>query len=177
MHKLVDFSGQLVVLMGHYANVIVHRVDLNLQIGIALQQHTVVLLRLIELSAHEHQVVVGLTDAKFNFLYLASQINILAALHVNSLLNVRIFFFIALFQTFEVGEFTNEAIELILKAADLTLTIVQLLFQGLNVVTFGFDFAVKFLHAVKRLRDFELQVTQLGIQLLSRPISLLISHY
>jgi hypothetical protein len=142
MHKLVDFSSQLIVLMGNYANVVVHRVNLNLQIGITLQKHTVVILRLFELSAHIHQVVIGLTDAKFNFLYLTSQLNILATLHIISLLNVLILFFIALFQTFEMGKFTNEAVELILKGADLTLATVQLLFQRMKVVTFCFNFAI-----------------------------------
>ena len=62
LHELVDFASELVVLVADDANVIVHGVDLNLEVSIVLQQGAVGVTGTFQFLAHVQQLVLFLTD-------------------------------------------------------------------------------------------------------------------
>jgi hypothetical protein len=41
LHELVDFAGQFVILVANHSDVVVHRVNFNLKIGVVLQKSAV----------------------------------------------------------------------------------------------------------------------------------------
>jgi hypothetical protein len=65
LDELINFSGQLVILVTDDSNVIVHGVDLHLQIGIVLQKGTVRVAGAFELFSHIQKLVLFLTDLNF----------------------------------------------------------------------------------------------------------------
>ena len=52
LDKLVNFSRQFVVLVADHADVIVHRVDFHLEVGIVLEEGTVRVAGALKLFAH-----------------------------------------------------------------------------------------------------------------------------
>ena len=62
MHELVDLPRQFIVLVADHANVIVHGVDLNLEVGIVFQEGAVRVAGALELFSHVKQLVLLLSD-------------------------------------------------------------------------------------------------------------------
>ena len=62
LHELVDFPRQFIVLVADHANVIVHGVDLYLEIGIVFKEGTIRVAGALELLSHVEQLVLLLSD-------------------------------------------------------------------------------------------------------------------
>ena len=62
LHKLVDFASELVVLVADYADVIVHGVNLDLEIGIVLEECTVRVTSTFQFLSHVQKLILFLTD-------------------------------------------------------------------------------------------------------------------
>ncbi len=62
LHELVDFSGELIVLMADNSDVVVHGVDLDLEIGIVLEKGAVRVTGPLELLAHVQKLVLLLAN-------------------------------------------------------------------------------------------------------------------
>ena len=65
LYKLVDLPRQLVVLMADDADVIVHRVNFNLQVCIVLQEGAVRVSGSLQLLAHVQKLVFLLSNLNF----------------------------------------------------------------------------------------------------------------
>ena len=65
LYKLVDFSRQFVILVADYADVIVHRVNFHLEIGIVLKQSAVRVSCTFQLLAHVEKLVFFLSNFHF----------------------------------------------------------------------------------------------------------------
>jgi hypothetical protein len=57
-------------------------------------------------------VVLSLAHAELNLFYLAGQLDILTAFQVDTLLNVGILFFVALFQSLQMSKLAYKTVEL-----------------------------------------------------------------
>ena len=95
LDKLVDLSGELIVLVTDDSNVTIHGVDLDLEIGIVLDESRVWIACSFKLFAHVHELVFLLPDLGFKLLDGSGKFNILAAFVVDAALQVPIFFFVA----------------------------------------------------------------------------------
>ena len=62
LNELVDFPRQFIVLVADHANVIVHGVDLDLEVGIVFKKSTVRVASAFELFSHVEQLVFFLSD-------------------------------------------------------------------------------------------------------------------
>lgn len=62
LYELVDFSSELVVLVANHSDVVVHRINFNLQISIVFEQGTVRVTSSLEFLAHIQKLVFLLTD-------------------------------------------------------------------------------------------------------------------
>lgn len=62
LHELVDLAGQFVVLVAHDADVVVHAVDLDLQVGVVFHKCTVRVPSALQLLAHVQKLVLFLSD-------------------------------------------------------------------------------------------------------------------
>ena len=62
LHELVDFPRQFIVLVADHANVIVHGVNLDLEIGIVFKEGTVRVASAFELFSHVKQLILLLSD-------------------------------------------------------------------------------------------------------------------
>ena len=62
LHELINFTSQLIVLVGNDADMVVHRVDLDLEVSIVLEERTVRVASALKLFAHVQQLVLLLAD-------------------------------------------------------------------------------------------------------------------
>jgi len=62
LHELVDLTSQLVILVANHSNVVVHRVDFDLKIGVVLQKSIVRVSGTLQLLPHVEQLILFLTD-------------------------------------------------------------------------------------------------------------------
>lgn len=102
LHKLVDFSCELVVLVAHYPDVTVHRVNFDLQSRVVLKQCVVRVPSSLKLLAHVHNLVFPLSDLGLQLLDGTCHLHILAAFIVDPPLEVTVFLFVTLLQTFQM---------------------------------------------------------------------------
>ena len=62
LHELVDFASEFIILVADDADVVIHRVDLNLEVGIVLKQSTIGVAGTFELLAHVEELILLLSD-------------------------------------------------------------------------------------------------------------------
>jgi len=62
LHELVDLAGELVVLVAHHPNVVVHRVDFHLEVSVVLQKGTVRVPGTLQLLPHVKKLILLLSD-------------------------------------------------------------------------------------------------------------------
>ena len=65
LDKLINLSSQLIVLMTDDSDMIVHRIDLHLEIGVVLEECTVRVSGALKLLPHVEQLVFLLPDLHF----------------------------------------------------------------------------------------------------------------
>ena len=123
LHKLVNLLGKLIVLVADDANVIVHGVNLNLQVGVVLQQGLVRVARALQLLPHVHQLVFLLADLDLQLLDGSAELDIGSALLVNSLLQVAVFVLVALLQRLKMVKLTDEVVHLLLKRGNVSVRV------------------------------------------------------
>lgn len=62
LNELVDLTGQFVVLVADDADVVVHRVNLDLEVGVVLEECAVGVTGTLKLFAHVKELVLLLAD-------------------------------------------------------------------------------------------------------------------
>jgi hypothetical protein len=62
LHELVDLAGELVVLVANHSNMVIHRVDLYLEISVVLQKGTVGVPGTFQLLPHVEKLILLLSD-------------------------------------------------------------------------------------------------------------------
>lgn len=130
-------------------NMIVHAVDLHLQVGIALNQTRVRILASLQLTLQVHNLVFLRPDLDLDIFQLRNKIQISIRLLVRSLMQIRVLFFVALLKCFQVVQFVHEAAELGLQVIHLTFAFLHLLFFLLQVVLLLIDLSVQVFGAIQ----------------------------
>ena len=151
LHKLVDLSGKLIILVRHYTDVTIHGVDLHLQVSVVLNESRVRVSRTFELFAHVHELVFLLSDLGLELLNTTRQLHVLAAFIVDAALQVSVFVFVTSLELFQVVQFVHEVVHLDLEHVDLSVRVFELLLFSLQVEGLLIDQAVELLDLVKRL--------------------------
>ena len=80
LHKLVQFFGQLLVLVSDHSDVVVQRIDFDLQVRVVVQQCRVGVPGALQLFPHVHNLVLLGSDLGLEFLDVVCQLNVPAAL-------------------------------------------------------------------------------------------------
>ena len=62
LHKLIDLASKLVVLVANDSDMVVHRVDFDLQVCVVLQERTVRVTSTFQLLSHVKKLVLFLPD-------------------------------------------------------------------------------------------------------------------
>jgi len=86
LHKLVDLFGKLIVLVGDDSDVVVHGVDLDLQVGIILEQRLVRIPGTFKLLSHIHELVLLLANLDLELFDRAGQFDVRGSFLVDTTL-------------------------------------------------------------------------------------------
>jgi len=95
---------------------------------------------------------------------------------VDSALQVVVFVLVALLETLQVIQFIHEVAHLLLERADLAVTLRQLLLLALQVESLLVDETVQLFDLVEGFRNFELEVSNVGAQIVTLVGLRLVSH-
>ena len=99
LHELVKFLGQLFVLDSDYPNVIVQRVDFNLEVRVIVKKCGIAISSSLELFSHVHDLILLGSDLGLEVLDASGEFHVSRALGVNSLLEVSILVSVLFFTT------------------------------------------------------------------------------
>ena len=102
LDKLVNLSGQLIVLVGHHSDVVVHGVNLDLKVCVVLKEGRVGVSGTLKLLAHVHQLVLLLSNLHLKLFDGTTELHVLAALSIDSPLKVSILILVTLLQALQV---------------------------------------------------------------------------
>ena len=83
--------------MSDYPNMIIERVDFNLQIGVVIKEGRIAISGTFELFPHVHDLILLGSDFGRKFFYASGKLNISSTLLVNSLLKISILVSVFLF--------------------------------------------------------------------------------
>lgn len=148
--------------MGDHADVVVQRVDFNLQVTIVIQQRRVAISSSFQLLPHIHDLVLLGSDLGLQFLDVVGQVNVATTLRVDSLLQVHVLVSVLLLQGPEVVQFVLEANDLVFELDDLALAVDELGFFVLQVEGLGVYELVEVVDTGKLLGDVVLKGSGLG---------------
>ena len=76
LHKLIELTGKLFVLDGNDSDVVVKRVNLNLEVRVVVQKSTVAVTGALKFFSHIHYLVLFSADLCFKILDGSSKFNI-----------------------------------------------------------------------------------------------------
>ena len=155
LDKLVNLPGQFIILVAHNPDMVIHGLNLDLQIRIVLQQGRVGVACSLQLLSHVHELVLFLTNFHLQLLDGSTELDILAAFLVDSLLKFTIFFLVALLKALEVVKLIHEVTHLRLQRSYLTISLVESLLFVFKVKGLLVNRSIKLFNLVKCLRDFK----------------------
>lgn len=162
--------------MADDSNVIVHAVDLNLQVRIALNQGGIRVLAPFELPPQVHDLVLFAPNLDLHVFELRDQVQVGIRLLIRPLVQISVFILVPLFQSLQMVKLVNKATQLTLEITHLTVAFLHRLLFLLQVVLFLVDLPVEVLCAIERLRGLKLQGAHLARQLLPLVRSLFVLH-
>ena len=62
LHELVDFASEFIILVADDADVVIHRVDLHLEVGVVLEEGAIGVAGTFKLLAHVEELILLLSD-------------------------------------------------------------------------------------------------------------------
>lgn len=166
LDKLVNLPGQLIILFANDADVVVHAVNLHLQVGIVLQQGGVRVPRTLQLFPHIHQLVLLLADLHLKLFDRSRQFNILTTLRVDASLQILVLLLVTLLQLLQVVQLVDEIVHLCFQIGDLSVSLTQVHLLALQVHRLRVDQPIQLLHLVEHLADLELKTPNVTRQVL-----------
>lgn len=147
-HELVNLSRELVVLVAHNPYVIVHAVDLDLQIRITFNQRRIRVLAALELSLQIHDLVFFGPDLHLKVFKLCDQVLVRSGLLLSMSLQVRILLLIALLERLQVLELIDKRLQLAFQSAHVTFALTDSLLFLLHFILLLIELATHIFIAI-----------------------------
>ena len=164
LHELIELSRELLVLNGDNADVVVQRVDLDLEVRVVVEEGAVAVSGTLELLSHVHDLVLLGTDTGLEVLDGSGEFNVARSLAVDTLLQVTVLIAVLLLEGLQVVELVLEADHLVLQLNDLAFALDKLCLLALEVEGLRVNKLVEIVNARKLLLDIVLQSSRLGRQ-------------
>lgn len=146
LHEGVKFSGKFLVCMRDFGDMLVQRIDLNLQRGGGVHVVAVALLGCLEFLFQVRNMVFFLSNFNLHFSNRLIQLMIFAALSVDPHLEVWVLHFVLVLQTQQVLELVLEADDLVLDWGDLLLHLDDLVVLWLELRGPGLNQPIHFVN-------------------------------
>lgn len=157
LNELIKFFGELLILVSNDSNMIVERVDLNLEVRIVIQESRVAVSGSLKFLSHIHDLILFGTNLSLKLLDGICKFNISGWFRVDSLLEVSIFISILLLQALKVIQLVLEADHLILELNDFSFAIYKLWLFIFQIKGLSIDEFIKVIDSSKLFRDIILQ--------------------
>ena len=164
LYELVKLSGEFLVLNGDDANMVVERIDLNLQVRVVVEERRVAVSCAFELLAHVHDLVFLGANLRFKVFDAGRQFDISGSLAIDTLLEVSVLVAVLVLEGLEVVELVLEADDLILELDDLAFALNELGLLALEVEGLRIDELVQIINARQLLLDVHLEGPRLSSQ-------------
>ena len=165
LHELVELSRQLLILHGDDTDVVVERINLDLQVRIIIEKGRVRVASTLKLLSHVHDLVLLAADLGLEVLDAGSELNVAGALGVNALLEVDVLVAVLLLESLQVVQLILETDDLVLELDDLTLALDELSFLTLEVESLRVNELVEVIDTGELLGDVILEGTRLSSKL------------
>ena len=115
LDELIELSGELLVLNGDHTDVVVQGVNLDLEVGVVVEEGAVAITGTLEFLAHVHNLVLLGTDTGLEVLDGGGELDVTRAFAVDALLQVTVLVAVLVLKGLQVVELVLEANDLILE--------------------------------------------------------------